>query len=335
MPPARRRTASPARATAAGPTWENVELSPIGLVRGSEGVLADRAIDRLLALAREAHPGTEITRFSAATYETGQLATYTSPSLFDDSAIVLAENAEQMSDAFLTDTLAYLEAPSPDAVLLIRHDGGVRGKKLLDTIGKSQYPVVRCEPLKNDRDKGDLVVGDVRRAGRSIDPDAVRALVEALGSDVRELCAAVAQLLDDTTGTITEPLVDKYHGGRVEASGFKVADAAIAGRAGQAVALLRHADATGTGPVPIIAALAAKLRLLAKVSTGRSAKELGIAPWQERNAKRELSGWSPEGLAQAILAVAQADEEVKGASRDPVFAAERAVLRVATARRRQ
>ena len=334
MPPARRSPTRSSRAKPSGPTWENVPLAPVALVRGSEGVLADRAVDRLLHLAREAHPGTEVTRASAATYEAGQLATYTSPSLFDDTSIVLIESAEQMTDAFLTDALAYLEEPASDAILLIRHDGGQRGKKLLDTIAKTNFPVVRCDPLTRDTDKAELITGDVRRAGRRIDPEAVRALVEALGSDVRELAAAVAQLLDDTTGTITEQLVDKYHGGRVEATGFKVADAAVAGRAGQAVALLRHADATGTGPVPVVAALAAKLRLLAKVSTGRSASELGIAPWQERNAKRELSGWSPEGLAEAIAAVAQADEEVKGASRDPMFAAERAVLRVASARRR-
>ena len=88
------------------------------------------------------------------------------------------------------------------------------------------------------------------------------------------------------------------------------------------------------GVALIVAALAGKLRTLAKVSTGRSASELGIAPWQERNARSELQGWSPESLAEAILAVAEADEEVKGLSRDPVFAAERAVLRVAAARRR-
>lgn len=316
-----------------GPTWETVHLAPIVLVRGSEGLLADRAIDNLLAQARAARPETEVTRVAAAAYERGQLATYTSPSLFDDHRLVLVEGVEQMSDAFLEDALAYVAAPAPDAIVLLRHDGGQRGKKLLDTLARSSYPVVRCEPISRDADKADLVQADVRRAGRRIDPEAVRALVEALGSDVRELAAATAQLLADTQGTLTEDLVDRYHGGRVEATGFKVADAAVAGRAGQAVALLRHAAATGTGPVPIVAALAAKVRLLAKVSTGRTAGELGIAPWQERNARRDLSGWSPEGLAAAILAVAQADEEVKGASRDPLFAAERAVLRVAGARR--
>lgn len=133
-------------------------------------------------------------------------------------------------------------------------------------------------------------------------------------------------------------MVARYYGGRIEATGFRVADAAIAGETGQAVALLRHALATGADPVPLVAAIAAKLRVLAKVAAtrGRGAgavRDLGLAPWQVDRARKDLVHWTPEGLAAAITAVAQADAEVKGAGRDPVFAVERAVLRVATAAR--
>ena len=115
-----------------------------------------------------------------------------------------------------------------------------------------------------------------------------------------------------------------------------MADAALAGNAGQAVALLRHALATGVDPVPIVAALASKLRVLAKVAAvrGRGAaavRELGLAPWQTDRAMADLRRWTPEGLASAISAVAQADAEVKGEGRDAQFAVERAVLRVAAA----
>src|SRR5690606_11371324 len=98
-------------------------------------------------------------------------------------------------------------------------------------------------------------VGELRAAGRRAHPEAVRALVEAVGSDLRELAAACAQLVADTEGTIDEAMVTRYHGGRVEASGFRVADAALAGRAGEAVTLLRHALDTGADPVPLVAAL--------------------------------------------------------------------------------
>ena len=115
-----------------------------------------------------------------------------------------------------------------------------------------------------------------------------------------------------------------------------MADAAVEGRAGEAVALLRHALATGSDPVPLVAALAAKLRTLAKVAAARGrgldpVRDLGIASWQVDRARRDLRRWTPESLAGAVQAVAQADAEVKGAGRDPVFAVERAVLRVAQA----
>jgi len=165
----------------------------------------------------------------------------------------------------------------------------------------------------------------------------VRALVDALGSDLRELASACAQLIADTTGTITATTVDRYYGGRVEATGFRVADAAVAGDAGGAVALLRHALDTGLDPVPIVAALALRLRNLAKVASmrggGLSARDLGMAPWQVDRARRDLRAWNPEGLAAAISAVAQADADVKGEARDTVFAVERAVMTIARSRR--
>jgi len=89
--------------------------------------------------------------------------------------------------------------------------------------------------------------------------------------------------------------------------------------------------------VPIVAALALRLRTLARVAAIRggsvTARELGLQDWQVRNANRDLARWTPEGLATAITAVAQADAEVKGAGRDPVYAVEKAVLTIARSRR--
>ncbi|WP_454778123.1 DNA polymerase III subunit delta [Georgenia muralis] len=330
MPPTRRKPAAL--------TWDQVPLAPVVLVRGTEGLLADRAVDRLLELAKEADPAVEVTTVEAAAYERGQLEMLASPSLFGEPRCVVVEGLESMSDPFLDDALAYLQAVPDDVWLVLRHGGGTRGKKLLDAVAAAGHPVVACDPVKRDADKADLVRTDFRRARRRIEPDAVQALVEAVGTDLRELGAATAQLVADTTGTVTTDVVLRYYGGRVEATGFRVADAAVAGRAGEAVALLRHAVATGTGPVPVVAALAMKLRTLAKVAatrgrTGVSVGDLGLAPWQVDRARRELDGWTPEGLAAAITAVAAADAEVKGLGRDPVFAVERAVLRIAAAHR--
>ena len=292
---------------------------------------------RLLSQARRKDPSTEISTIEAAAYESHQLDTLVSPSLFGEPKLVLVPALEQMNDALLADLLSYVSAPDPDVVVLLRHNGGQRGRRLLDALAESPYPVVTIGAVKSARDKAALVGSDVRRAGRCMEPEAVGALVDALGSDLRELCSAVDQLVADTRGTITLQAVNTYYAGRFEATGFTVADAAAAGNVAKAITALRHAIATGTEPVPIVAALAMKIRQLARVAAaggrrGVGPKELGMAPWQIDRARRELSGWSDDALAAAIVAVARADAEVKGESRDPVHAVERAVLTICRAR---
>ncbi|WP_087510247.1 DNA polymerase III subunit delta [Cellulomonas iranensis] len=316
--------------------WSQAEPAPVVLVSGAEALLSERASERIVARVRETDPDVEVTRVDAATYAAGELTVLTSPSLFAEGKVVLVEGVERAGDALLLDAEAYLADPVPDVVVVLRHGGGQRGKRLLDAAKRAQVPTVACDPVKTDADKSAFVQDELRRAGRRADARGVRALVDAVGSDLRELAAACAQLVGDTTGLIGEEAVQRYHGGRVEATGFQVAGAAVAGDAGKAVALLRHALATGLDPVPIVAAVAARLRTLAKVGAVRgrgaaAARELGMAPWQVDRAAQDLRRWTPEGLAVAISAVAQADAEVKGEGRDPRFAVERAVLRVAAA----
>ncbi|MBO1750713.1 DNA polymerase III subunit delta [Actinotalea sp. BY-33] len=327
-----------APSTSSGIPWDEVTPAPVVLVTGTEALLAERAVDRVLAQARAADPAVEVTRVSAAGYEGGRLRAVVSPSLFDEPRVVVVEELHAGTDAALADVVDYVAEPAEDVVLVLVHGGGVRGKKALDAIRAAGALVVACDPIKREADKSAFATAELRRAGRRADASGLRALLEACGADLRELAAACQQLAADTSGVITEQTVARYYGGRVEATGFKVADAAASGRAGEAVALLRHALATGSDPVPVVAALAAKLRLLAKVAAARGrgldpARDLGLAPWQVDRARRELVGWTPESLAAAITAVARADAEVKGAGKDPVFAVERAVLRVAEAAR--
>ena len=313
-------------------------VPPLVLISGPEAVIADRALSTTLDELRASSPDLEVIRLAAETYEAGALGMHASPSLFGGEKCIVVQDLDEAPDELQEDLLAFLAAPDPDVTLVVTHKSGQRGKKVLDTLKKSQSRVLEAPAIKSDRDKTDFAMHEFRAAGRRATPDAVRALIEAIGKDVRELASACQQLVADTTGTIDEDLVAKYHGGKVEATGFKVADAAVAGNAGEALRLLRHAIATGVDPVPIVAVLAQQLRQLVKVGAagrGRSAdvaRDLGMAPWQVDKARRGLSGWGPEGLAEAIQAVANADFEVKGGGRDPVYAVERAVLTITRAR---
>jgi DNA polymerase-3 subunit delta len=341
-PPAARGTGRGAGSAAGGANltgWRHVTPAPLILLQGPEEFLAARALQILRDTLRGQSPDLEVTRLDASSFVAGQLTLLTSPSLFAEPKLLEVSAVASMTEDFLTDALAYVAAPEPDVVVVLQHSGGTRGKKLLDAIKSTGAPVVECQPLKKDADKGDFVATEFRQAGRRIEPAALRALVAAVGSSLAELAAACGQLLSDVEGTVTEDMVSRYYGGRVEATAFRVADAAIAGNGAVALSSLRHALATGVDPVPLVAALAMKVRTIAKVHSARGnaasiARDLGLQAWQVEQARRDAGAWSPEGLVRAIQVLAEADAQVKGEARDPVYAVERAVTVIATATRR-
>jgi DNA polymerase III subunit delta len=313
-------------------------VPPYVLISGPEGVLAERALTSTLEALRVGDPDLEVIKLYSEGYESGTLTTHASPSLFGGTSVIVVQDLEEAADELQTDVLDYLAAPADYITLVVAHKSGMRGKKVLDTLKKAGARVIDCPLIKSDGDKAQFAANEFRRQGRKVTPAAVRALVEAVGKDVRELAAACAQLVADTEGVVDEAMVEKYHGGKVEATGFKVADAAIAGNAGEALRLLRHAISAGDSPVPIVAVLAMQLRQMVRVaSAGRGpssqlAKSLGMAPWQVDQARRKLNGWEPDGVGRAIQAVAAADFEVKGGGRDPVYAVERAILTICRSR---
>ena len=321
----------PPRTRTPDATWHRAKPAPLVLVSGPETLLAARAVERV---HHGMGAGVAVTTLDAGAYTNGALLAAASPSLFDEPGLVVVEGAEAMNDAFLADALAYAEAPDPDVVVVIRHGGGVRGKRLLDTLRKASVPEYTCPPVKRDSEFADFVAAEFERAGRPVQAVVVRRLVDAVGNDLPELAAACQQLLGDVDGAIDEDAVARYYGTRVNATAFSVADAAVAGDVSQSVTLVRHALRAGVDPVPLIAALASKLRTLAKVGASRGrgldpTRDLGVPPWQVDRARRELRRWNAETLGAAIELVAAADAEIKGGGRAPHFALERVVRRIA------
>jgi len=324
------------RSAATGEPWHAIRPAPVVLISGPEEFLAERASRLLRDRLRAEDPSLEVHDIDAGAYAPGELLTLASPSLFGEPRLIRVEHVEKCTDAFLEEMLEYLAAPADDTVVVLRHSGGVRGRKLLDAIraGAGGAIEVTAGELKNDQDRADFLRDEFRQAGRGVSPGAIRALVQAFGGDLAELASVAAQIIDDTDGDVSEVTVERYTGGRVETTAFEVADAAIAGRAGDALAMLRRALASGADPVPIVAAFAVKLRTMAKVagargSSGELASRFGLAPWQVDRARRDAQLWTDEGLARAIRVIAETDAAVKGAGRDPIYALERMTLVIA------
>ena len=317
--------------------WHGMREAPIVLVTGSESYLADRVFRELRDRVRIAQPGLEVTDLDATNYAVGTLLDVASPSLFGEPRMIRITNGESGGEEFVYDIQSYLEVIADDVIVIVRHGGGNRGKKLLDTLRAHASTLeVECAEIKKDADRAQFATAEFTRLGVKADRAAVGALVEAFAGDLAELAAACNQIANDALGKpITKEFVDTYYEGREEVTSFAVADMAIDGNRAEALRLLRHAIQSGVDPVPLIAAFAAKLRQLAKVggytgSPSNAAKELGMPPWMIDKTRSALRKWTGPTLGQAILAVAEADSQVKGAGRDPEFAVERMVDRVAS-----
>ena len=313
--------------------WRKVSPHPIVFVSGPEEYFASRAIRSLREQLKALDESLEIHIIDAADYQSGQLLNITSPSLFAEPRLVIINGFERCSDELITDGLKYIDNPTSDTTVILRHTGSsVRGKKLVDAIRtNSNCSEVACLAIKGDGEKLAFVQGEFAHANRKITQGAAKALLDAFSDDLAELAGACQQLLQDSAETINEDIVNRYYGGRVETNAFKVIDAALAGQTGNALGLLRHAISTGADPVPLVAAIAMKMRQLAKIYGNRnaSAASVGMAPWQMDRAKKDLSGWSEDGLSLVIQRLADADAAAKGAERDPVFTLEKLVTLIA------
>ena len=162
----------------------------------------------------------------------------------------------------------------------------------------------------------------------------IGALLESVGSDLRELASAIEQLVADTEGEITVASVRAYYTGVAEVSGFDIADQAVAGRTDRALASTRRALQLGISPVAIAAALANKVGDIAKLYQTRGnpeqiARTVGMHPFVAKKTMQVARNWSGHAVSEAVIIVADLDATVKGQGGDPEFAVEDAVRRIA------
>ena len=316
----------------------------VTLVVGEEEFLVDRTVRELTAAARadfaqSGDDGGDVHDVSASALAPGDLTSLTSPSLFGVGCVVVVREAQDATKEVAAELTRYAARPAPDAVVILTHAGGAKGKALVTDLTKAGARVIERPKLTRVAEKSDFVKAEFRRTGRTADEGAVRTLLDAVGSDLRELASAVDQLASDTEGRISAAVVSRYYRGRAEATGFSVADHAVEGRLDDALEQLRWALATGVSPVLINSALAQGVRLLGRVgaatrgtSAAALAAEVGAPPWKIDRVRQQLRGWQPDGVARALQAVAEADAQVKGEGTSPGYALERAVRRIVACR---
>jgi len=316
-------------------------LASVNLVVGEEELLVERSVTALLSAARELpEVGEDHHDVPAGGLAVGELASLTSPSLFGGGGVVVIRAAQDAGKDVAEEISRYVADPAPDAVLILTHAGGNKGKALLTALKKNKnIAVTDCPKITRFSDRIDFIRGEFRRAGKVADEGGLRALLDAVGTDLREIAAACSQLAADVEGPIGEAAVSRYYQGRAEASGFSVSDRTVEGRMSDALEQLRWALATGVPPVLITSALAQGIRLLGRVGAAPRGKnsaalaaEVGAPPWKIDRVRQQLRGWAPDGVARALQIVAEADMQIKGEAASADYALERAVRNIIACR---
>ncbi|MEV6771629.1 DNA polymerase III subunit delta [Nocardia sp. NPDC051030] len=311
--------------------------APLHLVLGEEELLIERAVSAITAQGRAVSDDPDampVDRLRAGDASTPELAELLSPSLFaEDRVIVLEAAAEAGKDAVavLTDAAA---SPPDGVVLVVLHTGGGRAKALVPALQKLGAVVHECAKLSKAGERVEFVRNEFRAANVRVSADVVQALIESVGSDLRELAAASSQLVADTGGKIDVAAVHRYYSGKAEVSGFDVADLAVSGDRAAAMEALRWATDRGVPAVLLADALADSVHTIARVgSAGRGdpfklAGDLGMPPWKVKKAQAQSRGWTGATIGEALQVVAALNADVKGGAADTNYALEHALARI-------
>ena len=311
-------------------------VEPLHLVLGGEELLVDRAVAAIVRAAR-ACAGTDdvpVDHLRAGDVSTNELAELLSPSLFADERVVVLEAADEAGkDAAALIDSAAADLP-PGTVLVVVHSGGGRAKALVSQLRERGAHIHQCAKIAKAGERAAFVRAEFRALNIKADDETVGALLDAVGSDIRELASACSQLVADTGGAVDANAVRRYHSGKAEVTGFDIADKAVVGDIAGSTEALRWAMLRGVAHVLIADALAEAVHTIARVrplsgGAHRLAGELGMPPWRIEKAQKQARRWTPDRIATAIRLVASLNADVKGAAADPNYALENTVRKVA------
>lgn len=242
-------------------------------------------------------------------------------SLFDAGRLVIVRDADGLKEGALSALSRWAASPAPGTRLALVCSTAAGAKRLAKALGDA------AELRKADEvppwETPGWVAKRVRTLDRQISAEAAKALVEAVGTDLRELSGAIEQLLVATEGPLDLAAVAAQFRG-LESKVHEFVDALLDRDRAQALRRLRALLAHGENPIGIVAAVAGQLRILAMLADGERrpsaavAKELGIKEGPVKRAMRRVRNFTPEEIRRAYRLVADADLALKTEGDDPL-----------------
>src|SRR5690606_9027992 len=140
--------------------------APVTLSIGDEEFLADRAIRATVAQARGPAPGIEVQELAGGEAEPGEPARGASPALVGARSARRSRSGQELTKAVINEVLAYAADPAEDVHLIVAHEGGAKGKALVDGLKKAGAHVITVAKPTKPGERLDFIRGEFERAGR-------------------------------------------------------------------------------------------------------------------------------------------------------------------------
>lgn len=299
-----------------------------------ESFLADEALDKIRAEAGT-DPLSEVVLDGGA--DSSQiLEAAGTPTLLGGPRLVVINGAHELKKDVREDLEGYLADPSPSSVLVLIASGRTPLTKLVEQHGA----VVTL-----DIPKGRKLVGWLRERARirnlKLDERGAWALVDTVGAELRDLDAALDQLLSGlgSNAVVGAAEVRKAFPRLADERIFAFTDAVGERRLPVAMTTLRRLLDQEDAPLMVFGSLTAHVRrlLIARTYADGGPRAvgdaLGLPEWRAKRLHQQARSYRQEELADAMQILADTDVEMKGGDLSPELALERAVVRIVEGRR--
>lgn len=254
-------------------------------------------------------------------------------SLFGGRRAVVVRGVDEAPAEIQRRLTAYLKDPNPECLLLLVSTKPLGG--LAEAVRKVGHVADAARGKRNDlflwlRERARAM--DLRMSG-----DAMGALLEAVGEERMALANALEELslALGPGGRLGPDDVARQFRGRAQVTTFAFLDAAVTGRTGLSLQLMRRLLEQGEAPLALFGALARHVRGMLEVGglpAARAARETGMHPFRAEKLVSQAAGYPPSALAQAYREIAAADHRWKSGLEADELALERAVIAVCALR---